>query len=99
MEMNAAYSAETVVNNYKTLWYQDSQAHTLNFTAIKTSNLIKRLSNTRVEFIEGRVKGIIRSFIICTRLKYKYKVIKSSRMKHAGNLAERDHLNHPAYMR
>jgi len=52
MEMDKAYSAETVVNSYKTSWYQDSEEHTLNFTVIKTSNIIKLLSKTRAEVTE-----------------------------------------------
>jgi hypothetical protein len=52
MEMYVAYSAEAVVNSYKTSRYQDSENHTLNFTAIKTSNLIKLLGNTRAEVTE-----------------------------------------------
>jgi hypothetical protein len=79
-----AYSAEAVVNSYRTSRYQDSEDHTLNFTATRTSNLIKLLSNTRGEVTEEwskRQNKELHKFYSSPDI---IKVIKSRRMKHAG---------------
>lgn len=84
MEMDEAYSAETVVNSYKTSWYQDSEDHTLNFTSRKTSNLIKLFSNTRGEVIGGWSKRHNMELHSLYSSLDIIKVIKSWRMRHAG---------------
>jgi len=84
MEIDEAYSAETVVNSYKTSWYQDSEEHTLNLTAIQTSNLIKLLSNTRAEVTEEWSKLHNKELHNLYSSPNIMKVIKSRRMRQAG---------------
>jgi hypothetical protein len=82
--MEVTYSSETVVNSYKTSWYQDSEDHTLNFIAMKTSNLIKLLNNTRAEVTGGRRKlhnEELHNLYSSTDI---IKMIKSRSIKQAG---------------
>jgi hypothetical protein len=84
MEIDVVYSAEAVVNSYKTSRYQDSEDHTLNFTAIKTSNLIKLLSNKRAEVTEEWSKRHNKELHNLYSSPDIIKVIKSRSMRHAG---------------
>ena len=84
MKMDVAYSAETVVNSYKTSWYQDSEEHTLNFTATKTLDLIKLLSNTREEVTEEWSKRRNKELHNLYSSPDIIKMIKSRGMRHAG---------------